>query len=700
MWILRLKSKLADGVESQEHTSWLIPDKKYTLGRDPSSTFRFDSTKVSKKHIELQIIPSDDPAEHSKLKVELVGKHSKIGEEVINRRQLTEQEQRKPTIRTIEKSTTITLGKAGEVIELERKKLLFKLQDNVQLDLDKIRALNINYSFKYLKYITHLVETDLEISNTTLDAMISQKRIIKPSFITYILDNFDSISTDFNSKFPKGKDFLPDPNAKIRPERSNIFDDITFVFGVQDQKDALGSILQTGKAKVFLFPSKTKQDLLDLISENTSDIKRVVLVSPETHKPTTDIMQVFNETAEYLEKYLVTTEEIFNCVKDVNIESLFRTRIHKNSVSPSIMDPPAIKKQKTARRPTKIKALDSLDFFAGGGKFESSQLQPTPITQVSEAQSIPDSIEEPPKKKKQRSRIQSLPNQMLDTNFKPSIESIPESIATPTEISQTQEQSVEEANQPEPKKDANPQVIPKAEKQQSFHNAVINAKKSAEQRIETQLGGNEIITPETIENLQNLAIVEVINIPLREKRNVQSQSQDPKWAGRKNFKTFVKNTSNKARKDKSFLYTREFVPMESFDPKTLNSLQKGEAEFIQGMDQDEPVDQGDDVNQTESFAFRNNDNLRQPTVVDPEPQVAPKNRLFVVSDSDEDDGLGWDVRVDEVENVPEFRRDQKREPDESSKQKEAIAHNVLISVDEDDDEDSDDDEAPKFRFRS
>lgn len=711
MWILRYKTNSNGSVESQEHSSWLIPNKKYTIGRDSSSTFHFASSKVSKKHITLQVIPSDDPADHSKLRLEIIGRQSKVGDEALNRRLLPEKEQLNPTIRIIEKSTTVTLGKAGEVVEFERIKFLFKLQNGVELDLENMRALDMNYTFKYLKYVTHLVVSDLGISNTTLDAMITQKAIVEPSLITYIIDHFDSISTDFFKCFPKAEDFLPDSNAKVRPERSNIFDGVSFVFGDEDQKNALDPLLEHGKAKVSLAQFDSKQELLQFIQSNLNDSDKVVIVSPNIQNTESNVMKVLNEAAEDLGKYLVTPEDIFNSVKDVNIQSLFRTRIPKKSVSPTIIDPPPSKKPKTVRRPTKVRALDSLDFFAGGGKFESSQLQPTPVTQVSETMSIPESIEEPPKKKKQRSRIQSLPNQMLDTNFKPSMGSIPESASL--EVSQTQDQSpgTEESVSVEAKKDkenvpANQE--PKVERQQSFHNAVINAKKSAQQRIETQLGGDEIITPETIENLQNLAIVEVINIPLRENRKLQSQSQDPKWAGRKNFKTFVKNTSNKARKDQSFLYTREFVPMESFDPKTLNSMQKGEAEFIRGMAQDEAEDQADEVNPAESFAFRNNNNsndsLRQPTVVDPEPQSRPKSRLFVVSDSEEeDDGLGWDVRKDEIENVPEFRRDQHKEPDEPSRQKEAIAKHTPIPVEEDDDEDEsddDDDETPKFRFRS
>ncbi|ODQ58664.1 hypothetical protein WICANDRAFT_105540 [Wickerhamomyces anomalus NRRL Y-366-8] len=725
MWLIKYTTEPKDDSEPQDILRWIQPNETFTFGRGERVTFSTHSSKVSKLHLQISILQSiNNSSDLSQLKLLVDGKFTSIGQEVINKRLLPPEDLDKSIERILSSSTTIVLGKSGKRYDFIREPIIFNVTGCPDKYLRKLKDLDISYSSQFLKYTTHVVCSDMKVSTTTLMGMLKEIAIITPSFINSI--DPKAIGQDFETNFPNIDDFLPDPNAKIRHGRSTMFKDILFVMVEGGQSTRFKNALEAGEGQVLILQlnkDTSKNELVKII-EDTLGGKQLVFISmifqdedflksvvdPSTKEYNSS--KLLSELAKGFQKYEVTMEDIFNAVKDFNTDSILRTRVAKSEIQSSLPeDQPPLKKQKMNRKKKpQIKPLDSLDFFAGGGKFESSQTQPK--TQVSETpEENLDEVEEPPKKKKQRNRVQSLANQMLDTNFKPSMNSIPESNDNSTgSLAPSNEQpqplvQVEESIPKDEEDKENIQEPSKVEKQTSFHNAVINAKKSANQRINTQLGLDEIVTPDAIDQLQNLAIVEVTNIPMRQQKTSTTQSTNPQWAGRKNFKTFVKNGKSRiASKDQSFLYTRQFVPLKSFDPKYPNNpADELTKDFEKQQAQQDQVQSDDDENPVESFAFRND--LRQPTMVDKD-QPATRSKLFVDQDSDSevDDGLNMDVRRDEVSNVPEFRRRQEEEPVESVKQKKAIEKQIPIQVDEDDsddgDDDDDDDDTPKFRFRS
>lgn len=725
MWLIKYDSEPKDGEVPHEILRWIKPLEVHSIGRDEAATYTMKNPKISKHHLQLQILQSEEPSELSKLEVSVIGRQTMIGQEFINRRTPSAEEQSKPIVRTLNSSTTVILGKSGKKFEFIRHSMICNVAGCLSLDLDLLKKLDISYSSQFLKYTTHVICSDVRVSTTTLMGLLKEIPIISPSFIDTI--DADRLSLDFATNFPKVEDHLPDPKTKIRHGRSSLFKDILFVLGDSNQTKRLGSVLEAGGGKILTLDISegiSKQDVINLINDSIVD-KNLVFVSMVLHDsdilrsvadPTTieyHTSKMINEISKELGKYQVSMEDIFHAVEDYNVEPILRQRLSKSSISNSDDQPP-LKKQKLGRgKKPQIKALDSLDFFAGGGKFESSQAEPS--TQIPETPQDLEQIAEedeqqkgPPKKKEQRSRIQSLPNQMLNTNFRQSINPIPETIADrdisliPIKSDTGQKPEVQtkkgisETNKNTELDHENPEEpVVKAEKQTSFHNAVINAKKSANERINTQLGLNEIVTPDAIKQLKDLAIVEVTDIPMRKAKASKSSisSTNPQWAGRKNFKTFVKNTKDKGRaiRDQSFLYTRQFVPLRSIDPRNVNNKDDS---FTNDFAAEQPDVEDDDLNPAESFAFRNE--LRQPTVADKESIRGSKLFVEVSDDSEIDDGLDMSVRRIEVERVPEFRRHVEEEPQEVAKQNTAIEKHVPILVDESDD----DDDTPKFRFRS
>ncbi|CCH41286.1 Nibrin [Wickerhamomyces ciferrii] len=754
MWVLRYTVDNGEGTETHSH--WLDPSKKYTLGRAERSNFHFKSSKISKNHLELEILQNnEDSNEPSDLQITLLGSSAMIGDEKINKKHLPESERELPIVRKSSKSIQVILGRGVQILQFDRIPWSFKVNSSSDLDFDALRKVDVEFTQKFTSYTTHLISSNLDISTTSLTALISGIPIIKPSFLSDIIDQKELLTSNYDSNIPSWKNSLTSSETEVRHERLSIFSKIKFIFGDLSQKQSIGGILETGGASCLLFDitqNSTAQDLVQFI-ESLDDPDHIVLVQLQSQEsnflksmkdPDSEFHHkhiIMNECAKNLGKYLITTEDIFNSVKDINLEILLRKRIVKNqSTTDDTNVQPPIKKQKIGRRVKKVKALDSLDYFAGGGKIESSQIESqapkakpeTQVQETPEVQATPDSInDEQPKKKKQRTRIQPLENQMLDTNYQ--MTPIPESLNSNIETQIPQEKEKEQApetQEPKSKPGTKPNNSTLDQKppirQKSFHTAVLDAKRSATERINTQFGHDGADTMDTVEQLKDLAIVEVIDIPLRQNKSINDNDQNnnnPQWKGRKNFKNFIKNTKKINKfKDQSFLITREFITMNEYDPKRQDVRYKQDLEFLKGINPNnqEQHDDEEEEHRKNTFSFKN-DTLRQPTLIDNHSLQQPtisKNKLFVDNDDSDDensnDGLNMNIRKDYINDVPEFRRQLDKEPNEIEKQNNAIESSQPIPIEESDDDiqfqpqnqhqdesdsDDDDDETPKFKFR-
>ncbi|SCU85223.1 LAFA_0D14554g1_1 [Lachancea sp. 'fantastica'] len=116
----------------------------------------------------------------------------------------------------------------------------------------------------------------------------------------------------------------------------------------------------------------------------------------------------------------------------------------------------------------------------------------------------------------------------------------------------------------------------------SFVRAIQETKTIEVDRLKERMADvqGEELTEEAIMQLDNLAIVETTDL-LRKRNNGQpappTNSNEP-WNGRKNFKKFVKiwpsrssnsspDSANDAIRNKAYMITRDYVPMQQFDPR-------------------------------------------------------------------------------------------------------------------------------------
>ncbi|CDR41847.1 CYFA0S08e00738g1_1 [Cyberlindnera fabianii] len=736
------------------HTRLLETETRLRIGRTAPSDFIVNVKSVSSRHLDV-IVHADGSGQ-----MRIFGKISTYKGE-----QIRVEDPKKPIVIDFKGSTKITIGVSKtteQVITFVYKRVVVWLARDVSVDEEKLATMGVLVTRDYTKATTQLVVNKKSPVTSQMEALIEQVPIVTVQFLNELVQRRDRLIEDFTKNYPTPSDYLVDEECRPNPLRSDIFKGLTFIFSEENQYRRLSPILEKAHAICHLFTlteSTTPQDYSSFVSSHSTDKDdsnhktTTVLVQPqatnlELFKSRTESstpmeeerhIKILDEGAKLLGRYLITSENIFTAVATVNSSGLTRERSVRKGSPGSMGDGgPPVKKQ---RRGHKIKPLDSLDFFAGGGKSEETQ---TKLSQVIPPSDLAEHESELPvddkKKKKKRSRIAPLENQMLDVNFTPSLDkkdtsqqippSVPETTSTRSPSSSSL--TVQEVNKTDPGTHSNSETsnntplesssgkrIHEDSETQSFSTAIVQAKKKADERIKEQMGTTLPLESDlAVEHLRDLAIVETTPMPLRTPPT-RSQSDTghgedwrPEWSQRKNFKVFVKN-STKGRPAQSFTCLKEYVSFEVYDP-AMAKLTKRDEEMLDAVDRAkvaDPVYNG------------NSGATRHPTVADKGKHVS----LFVASDEDDDgdedmpmysfadtghardDGLDMNLRMTEPQRIPEFKRNLSLEPAEISRNKESVmtagiksrptarsgARTAFGGVESD----GDSDDEPHFNFR-
>ncbi|KAK6458311.1 uncharacterized protein RJT20DRAFT_30753 [Scheffersomyces xylosifermentans] len=245
--------------------------------------------------------------------------------------------------------------------------------------------------------------------------------------------------------------------------------------------------------------------------------------------------------------------------------------------------------------------------------------------------------------------------------------------------------SIVRKRRPSPEvKEERPKKLPKFMPKVSLFDAIKSTKVKAEESIRFELGIDDEEEESIRDDLSNLAIVETIEVKLREVPNPVevTKSFNEKYKGRKNFKTFQKNIKLKPNVSRTFVEMdtfavnneinfADFTPQHDSDPsKAEEQLSKdftGHMSNVKALGYDE--ENLEEASETEDqFSFRE----RNGTNTSSEPMS-----LFVDEDSQPTAPVKTKART-------------KRPARTKASYKE--------DIDDDDDDDADDNDMPRFGF--
>lgn len=571
----------------------------------------------------------------------ITGGITTVGDELIDRRLLADEAKEKPTKLEIRGTTRLVVGRAGVKVWIVQKNVSLKIPRDVRINQHVLADVGISCSFDMCTGTTLLISNaDNVRSSSVLESLLRKIPILRQTFLTDLIESLPLLEQDFEASFPKYDHYLLDPGFAPNEKRTSLFTNWLFAFIDPTQFGFLEPVLNIAKAESVLCPSASLNEITNLVGEKGYQPNFSALVKPA--KMSTTIETLLSEAASQLNCFLISTDDIFESVKLLDVAKL--RHIPKRRALPSVDTPISKAPPAKRRRGNRVKALDSLDFFAGG----------EPTTQPHEPGSIPQSqaTETQPGDRKPRSRIRKLGNMMLDT-FTPTPPSLDHVVEVPGSDNEVMEV---EANSYKSLIDIDVDTttggsgsaehagsiavnLPAKSKRplesQSFSTAVIEAKRRADERFSESAPIDE----DAVEHLRDLAIIEEIPVRVRDHTEEGNSQRPAAWEGRRNFKVFVKNTKGPNNTNLSCL--KEYIQFQVYDPQRDAKMAKLDESMLNAVELGKIA------------------SLR---MADSEP-----NKLFVDDDEDDDDddddegfqfteGLGMDVRVASEEHTPEYRK--------------------------------------------
>lgn len=736
----------------------LLKKGLHTVGRRPSQEFVVNSTLVSKEHLILDVKDDDNVV------INVVGGITTINADLIDRRNLSALQKKTPDSTLITSTTEVTLGKNGVAAWIVKKAVNLKIQRDLVMNEELLRDVCVKWSYDIHSDTTHVITNVGRLrSSSVLEALVRQIPIVNEEFVAELVSRIELLKVNFEENFPRYEDYLLDSKFTPDERRKSIYETLMFVFVDAEQYEYLDPILSMAGATSELFAADEESGedaLVEFIKGLNVSMAKTILIKPSTNaqnfiKPvglggmdSAKVMKMLSSVCSRLSCFIIGTDDLFESMKQVEVKLLFQTHQAPGKRPQETQQPQQSNKK---RRRNRVKALDSLDFFAGGGKFESLSTEESPKVQESiviedEQEDVPEAGRVKPETSgsthRRRPRVESLENMMLNT-FSPtsiveetSIEAIDEDLEKEVLLTKTDESHTESLK-------SNKDIIPvepinsndgiepvedirrddgkslkrKAETQ-SLSSAIVNAKRRADERLKEELA----IDIDAADHLRDLAIVEEVAIPMRDLSTNQTQVtlDNAKWASRKNFKVFVKNSCKKRNRSpkepRNLSCLKDYVQFDVYDPTKDFKITKMDEEMLEAIQRDRA--QSEEIERNE---------LTGGTVQEQAPR---ENKLFVDSDySDDDndelagsfnfrdandasnDGLDMPLRVQQDADVFEPMRmeNMSRNTEQVSEASESSGMGIScdrtpviqrISADGDNsDDDDDDDDDLRFKFQ-
>jgi hypothetical protein len=273
---------------------WLRPGSQQLFGRTKSSedsaegkTWKIDNKAVSRKHVMLKVLeppPENGTKLHSRSHIEVTDLSCRQGTTIDEGEVLKSQKAEDGTIdyaRTTLKGTehTIRLAQGYTPFKLVWRPLVFtyasKESKEGKARSAQLHTLDIKTTLDFqFDKTTHVVSSKRNLPKV-LSGLTSAKYIVSTDFLDAVLNvattSIDEDGTyvpskleeDFDTWWPKEKDYIPDvgaepvpqPHEKLQPDptRSEVFSGLTFIFLNDGQYNSLLDPITGGGGKALLF---------------------------------------------------------------------------------------------------------------------------------------------------------------------------------------------------------------------------------------------------------------------------------------------------------------------------------------------------------------------------------------------------------------------------------------------------------------
>ena len=379
---------------------WLKPGKRYLFGRVKKDGVQFaiDHKTVSRKHFIIQVSDVQDhevSQVHARTKITIIDQNSKSGT-TVNGNLLKGSDQPSKDLKSSDNSIRPGSVQDELIVRWQPCVLSFQLLKKelkagaLKTRQDRVKSLGIKAISDFTSdYTTHLVAGK---RNTTkgLQALITGKYMVSESYLDAIqyaatprsLDEEEDLSPlelDFDTHWPDAKGYLPPPGKEPTarsvetyqpgPDRTNIFENFTFVFGDRSQQENLLDVITTGHGKALLFAVTNGQTTVDEAlhyMQNAAGMKSfgdtsaqsrrggVIMIrwtpAPEHADWATDLV---NEVAVKLDQRAIDQSEFLDAIL-ANDATLLRQSVPLESYNDGLAAPPptaqasfATSKQKT-----------------------------------------------------------------------------------------------------------------------------------------------------------------------------------------------------------------------------------------------------------------------------------------------------------------------------------------------------------------
>ncbi|KAJ5698066.1 hypothetical protein N7462_000071 [Penicillium macrosclerotiorum] len=588
MWILDTTGDFLNGKRL-----WLRPGKRYLVGRPPQTGIHFGipNKSISRQHITIEVSsvkPRDGTRTHARTELSITDLKSSRGT-VVNGERI----EGTHIVKGDEHS--ILLGHYQHALRIKWEPVVLsfsfsskemRAEDPLAKVRERLESLDIKTVIPYLvDQTTHVVQSKRNTAKG-LQALINGKFIVKDSYIDALvyattpsdLENDESMSpleTDFVSFWPDPSEHLPPAGNEPanrpavafapNPSRINVFEGYTFVFGDRSQFENLQVAINNGQGKALFCEVKdgntTATEIVQYMREaggrkgvggDRDGLGGVVLVRFRSKGQYESwSIEVGNEVALMTDQRVIEQREFLDAILGNDASPLCR---------------PLPREEGSSQTPLQEAATE----------LQPQVNQSQPIASVS----LPSDESQPiaPKKKAPRVRTFVSKMQAFDDGF--DMESIPVYTPHDDETSQAvnleaiQSSQTSEPNKPldtveeedsvadllpgaqamkrrriEISEDRHASSTPQA-KSESLPKAkrpkldVLEAarKHREEEEQQRQAEENPISSQDVdIEKLRNLAIIEEMDMPIRDpvvQEGESSDRWDDRWNGRKNFKRF------------------------------------------------------------------------------------------------------------------------------------------------------------------
>ncbi|KAJ5778755.1 hypothetical protein N7520_002001 [Penicillium odoratum] len=628
MWILDSTGDFLDGKRV-----WLRPGKKYLFGRPPQDgTHRAisDSVKaantISRKHLTIEVstvTPRDGTRPHARTKVTVTDLHSKKGT-------LVDGEQIQGGDRKLNGDEhIIQLGRYAHPLRIRWQPVVLsfsfsskemRAEDPLAKVRSKLEDLDIKTIIPYLvDQTTHVVQSKRNTAKG-LQALINGKAIVNPSYIDALvyattptdLENEEALSpleTDFDAAWPDATKYLPPagnepvsrPAAAFAPNpaRINVFEGYTFVFGDAAQFENLHAAINNGQGKALFYQIvdgvTTAAEIVKFMRDAAGQKSgigedgpgQVVLVrfrSKGEHE--TWSIEVGNEVALMIDRRVIEQREFLDAILGNDASPLCRplpreeesSQVPFPSTAPEPQlqlvpegslpsaSPPTPSQRSPSMSSSRPKASRVRKFVSKMKTFDDGfDMDSIPVYASDEDINNTPTMEYEPQ-----------PSQHVE-----SLEKVIEEEDVVTDLlpgARAMKRRREEMEQGRPSRPApaEHEAPPKPKRAKLDIREAARRHRDEEEKQRKAEEDAHLTQDVSIEDLRNLAIVEEMELPVREAPSRDDHSNDrwdEQWNGRKNFKRFRrKGEPRHARRVQSVI-----VPLEEV---TRRELGIGEYQWV------------------------------------------------------------------------------------------------------------------------